>query len=85
MGEMADLMLDRYLYGADDGWDDTEPREITCKRCGADELHWEEGRTRPGNRKCWVLMESNGTVHCCPEAAPATPDDFPLIESEPPK
>jgi hypothetical protein len=48
---------------------------ITCKRCGADELEWEEARGER-NQKCWVLVEANGTVHVCNLAC--DPNDFPL-------
>lgn len=48
--------------------------EITCKRCGAQDLHWEEARGER-NEKRWVLMEANDTIHCCPRVGA---DDFDL-------
>ena len=77
MGDMADL-FDSY----EDEWDETEPAERDCNRCGADELHWEEARSRPGNRKIWVLVERDGSVHACPTAAPASADEFPLLSGD---
>lgn len=65
-----------------DDWDETEPRERDCWRCGAEELHWEEARG-PHNEKRWVLVERSGSIHCCPEVRPAEADEFP-IEPEPP-
>ena len=53
-----------------------EEGTITCKRCGADDLHWEEARGEH-NEKRWVLLEFDDSVHCCPNApGAASADEF---------
>lgn len=57
-----------------------EGSNTVCKRCGANDLHWEEARG-PHNRKRWVLMEWNEEIHICPDAPrAASADEFPTIE-----
>lgn len=59
---------------------DREDFGIVCKRCKADELAWEEARGER-NEKRWVLIESDGSVHCCPDApSAASADEFPIEE-----
>lgn len=57
-------------YDYEDGF------RIVCRRCEAEGLAWEEARGER-NEKRWVLIESDGSVHCCPQTADA--DEFPLI------
>jgi hypothetical protein len=79
MGELADEAIDRLFDDYDGGYDE---QDITCKRCGADELYWEEARGEH-NEKRWVLMEYNGSVHVCPNApSAADADEFPTIEPQ---
>jgi hypothetical protein len=53
----------------------------SCSRCGAFELHWEEARG-DHNRKRWVLMEADGSIHCCSDTwSAATPSDFPVVNT----
>ena len=78
MGEYADEAIDRMLFDSYDGDEGT----ITCKRCGADELHWEEARGEH-NEKRWVLMECTGQIHVCPNApSAASADEFPTVEPQ---
>lgn len=74
-GEIADMLIDRMLDDYDGGYDE---QDITCKLCGADELAWEEARGEH-NRKRWVLVERNGSVHACPNApSAADANEFPI-------
>lgn len=77
------MAIEDYFPVGDEDWDETEPSERDCNKCGAQELHWEEARGE-SNEKRWVLVERNGMIHCCPHLKPAEADEFP-IESEPPK
>jgi hypothetical protein len=82
MGEFADEAIERLLSDTD-YWEDG-PRNITCKRCGADELYWEEARGER-NEKRWVLMEHNGEIHVCPDApSAASADEFDTVEPHEP-
>ena len=49
-------------YGMDEMVDmcDEDECSITCKRCGVDELFWDE--TAGG----WRLFDSDGMLHSCP-------------------
>lgn len=64
------------------GEPDEDEGSITCKYCGAQDLHWEEGFTTSRGLR-WVLIEENDSIHCCthgPQPA-ASADEFP-IETE---
>ena len=75
MGELADELIDNILNA--DWWEHDYSGKV-CKRCGADELYWEEARG-PHNRKRWVLMERTGQIHVCPDApSAAAADEFPI-------
>lgn len=82
MGEFADEAIDRLL--SDEGTYWADDRTITCKRCGADDLYWEEARGER-NEKRWVLVGYNGTVHACPDApSAASADEFDTVEPHEP-
>lgn len=51
----------------------SEPRSITCKRCGKTDLRWQD---EDGE---WVLMEGRFKVHKC-DMQQAARDDFEVVE-----
>ena len=72
------MAAEDYLYY--DFYDDEDCGEegtITCKRCGADGLHWERARGEH-NEIRWVLMEEDDSIHVCPDAGAAKADEFPI-------
>jgi hypothetical protein len=56
-----------YYYDPDPSDFDEEPREVTCKFCGKDGLHWHEGQK-------WALVDARGAIHFC--RGPAAPEEF---------
>lgn len=61
----------------DDPEDEHDYGNITCRRCKADNLHWERARGE-NNEIRWVLMEHDDSIHCCPDAGAAKADEFPI-------
>lgn len=59
----------------DEDFEPNECRDVVCKRCGADGLHWVHTGAR------WALADSKG-LHSCTKPAPAgafeveKPDDL---------
>lgn len=61
MGEIADWHIDRMLDEGSGQYRNTysQPREITCQRCGKRDLEWgHDGRK-------WYLIDSRGFAHKC--------------------
>ena len=49
-------------------YDEEHAEDVTCNRCGAEDLDWVDTGTR------WRLLNPNGTFHVCNTAASA--DEF---------
>lgn len=59
MGELADELIDRFIYGDyDEGYDERPPP--TCKYCGKRDLFWQE----VGDK--WQLFEYRPRGHIAP-------------------
>lgn len=46
-------------------WDDEEPKEITCNRCGKGPLEWRRVTQPDGRSEKSVLFDERGFPHRC--------------------
>lgn len=60
-----------YFYDEDYGGQ--EPGNVTCRRCGAEGLHWEVARWDRAGKEVWRLFDDEDEEHVC---GAASADDF---------
>jgi hypothetical protein len=60
MGDMADLLRDNCsVHWTEDDYSYRQPKYVTCKNCGTEELHWVDFRGK------WFLFCKDSSRHVC--------------------